>query len=83
MRNQLSTITNAQDRHTRFVDLGVKPRRAVNMHTLGATRQDDGSRILGRDLFGRDGVRNDLGVHLVLTHTTSDELCVLRPEVNN
>ena len=53
------------------------------MHALGATRQNDGRRVFGRDLFGRDGVRNDLGVHLVLTHATSDELCVLRTEVNN
>ena len=53
------------------------------MHALWAARQDDGCWILGRDLFGRDGMRNDLGVHLVFAHTTSNELCVLRTEVNN
>ena len=53
------------------------------MHALGATRQDDGRRVLGRDLFGCDGVWNDFGVHLVLTYATSNELCVLRTEVNN
>jgi hypothetical protein len=53
------------------------------MHALGAARQNDGGRVLGSNLFGRDAVRNDLGVHLVLTYATSDELCVLRTEVNN
>ena len=53
------------------------------MHALWSTRQDDGCWILGRDLFGRDGMRNDLGVHLVFAHATSNELCVLRTEVNN
>ena len=53
------------------------------MHTLWPTRQDDGGRVLGRDLFGRDGVPNDLGINPMLTYATSDELCVLRTEVNN
>ena len=53
------------------------------MHTLGAARQDDGSRVLGRDLFGRDGVRDNFGINPMLTYATSDELCVLRTEVNN
>ena len=83
MRDQLSAITNTQNRHTRFVHLGVKPRCALNMHTLWPTRQDDGGRVLGRDLFGRDGMRDDFGVHLVFAHPTSNELCVLRTEVNN
>ena len=83
MRNQLSAVTNTQNRHARFVHLGVEPRRALNMHTLWPTRQDDGGRVLGRDLFGRDGVPNDLGINPMLTYATSDELCVLRTEVNN
>ena len=53
------------------------------MHALGAARQNDGRRVFGRNFGGCDRVRNDLGEHLVLTHATSDELCVLRTEVNN
>ena len=81
--DQLRPVADAENRDTEVVDAGVEARRAVDVHALRPTAEDDRRRWVGGDLGGGDAVRHDLAVHVQLAHPSGDELGVLRSEVHD
>ena len=80
---QLGAVTDAEDRHAEVVDRRVERRRRVLVDGLGTAREDDRRRGLRAHLVGRDRARDDLGVDVRFANAPSDELGVLRTEVND
>ena len=83
LADQLGAVADAEHRNAQVVDRRIERRRTVDVDALGAARQDDRRRLAVGDLVGGDPVRDDLGVHLQLTHPTGDQLGVLGAEVDD
>ena len=81
--HDLESVADAEHGDLRVQDRLVKSRGVVDVHTRGATREDDGQWPLGQDLFGGERVRNHFGVQMRLADPTRDQLCVLRAEVDD
>ena len=83
VRHQLHAVADAQHRDADVEHGRVALRRAGVGHALRTARQDDAGRTPRANLLGRCVRRPDLRVHRELAKPTRDELCVLRPEVEN
>src|SRR6202011_364292 len=68
---------------TELVDPRVGPRRPGLVHGRRAATEDQTARRAAADLLGADTARYKLAVHTRLAHFASDELAVLRPEVED
>ena len=81
--DQLGAVADAEDRDAEVVDRRVERRRAVDVHALRTTGQDERGRWIGGDLGRGDAVRHDLAVHVELADPPGDQLRVLRSEVDD
>ena len=83
LADQLGAVADAEHRHAEVVDRRIERRRSFDVDALRATGQDDRGRLAFGDLPGGDPVRDDLGVHLQLSHPPGDQLGVLGAEVDD
>jgi hypothetical protein len=83
MSDQLRPVTDAQNRNSQLEDLRIETWRSLDVNTLGSPRQHDRSRTPSGDLSGRDPMRNDLGVDVMLPDAPSDQLGVLGAEIDH
>src|SRR6185295_8076975 len=83
VRHQLHAVTDAEHRRTDVEHGGVALRRTRVGHALWTARQDDAGRFARANLVGGGVWRPDLRVDREFAKTTSDELCGLRPEIEN
>ena len=83
LRNELTAVTDSENRNAEVVDRRIELRRSVDVHALRPARQDDRRGPAPFHLGGGDAVRNDLRVHPRLPHPAGDELRVLGTEVDD
>ena len=83
LRDQLHSVTDTQNGNAEVIDRRIKRRCTIDMHTLGATRQNDRRRLTPNDLLGSDSVGHYLAVYVELANTPRNELRVLGSEVND
>src|SRR5262252_1459223 len=83
MRHQLHAVADAEHGFADVVHSRIAGRRASVRDALRATRQDDSRRIPCANLVDRRVGRPDFGVDRQLAQAPSDQLCVLRPEIQN
>ena len=83
MRHQLHAVADAEHRPPKRVDFGVACRRARFRHALRSARQDDPDRVAFADLFHRRVGRPHFRIHRQLAESSSDQLGVLRAEIEN
>ena len=81
--DELGAVADAEDGDAQVVDLGVEPRGALDVHRLGAAREDQRRRPALAHLGGGDRVGHDLGVDVRLADPPGDELGVLGAEVDD
>ena len=81
--DELGAVADPENGDSELVHVGVDGRRALDVHRLGATAEDDSSRLAGGDLGGADRVSHDLAVHPGLPYPTGDQLRVLGSEVDD
>jgi hypothetical protein len=81
--HQLHAVADTQHRKAKLEETPVAPRRGIVRHAARAAGQNHSDRILGANRLNGRAEGDDLGIHGQLTQTTSDELRVLRPEVEN
>ena len=79
----LEPVADAEHGNAELEDAGIERRRPRLVHARRTTAQDDARGMLRGDLGGRDRVRHDLAVHAGLAHAASDQLRVLRAEVDD
>src|SRR5690606_28738098 len=81
--DELGAVTDAQHGDAEVVERGVDAGRAIDVHRLRPTAEDQ-PRGTACGHFGRgDAVGHDLVVGARLTNPTCDELRVLRTEVDD
>ena len=83
LRHDLLAVAKTEHGDAQLEDLGVDRRCIFGIDACRTARQDDGARILLTHLISGDVARNDLGIHVQVTHATRDELAVLRAEIEN
>ena len=83
LRNELRAVADAEHGDTGVVDRGIGLWRVVDHHRRRAPREDDSLRPLRQHLRQRHRAGHDLGVDVRLAHPSCDQLCVLRPEVDD
>src|SRR2546426_5804213 len=83
VRHQLHAVADAEHRFAEVVDLRIAFRRARLRHALGSAREDDPHRIPRADFFDRRVRRPHFRVHRQFSQPPSDELGVLRAEIQN
>ena len=83
VRHQLHAVADPEHGDADVENGGIALRRAGVGHALGPAGQDDPGRTPRANLLGRGVRRPDLRVHRELAKPPGDELCVLRPEVEN
>src|SRR5688572_18224717 len=83
LRHQLHAVANAQQRDAKLEDLRVAPRRSCLRDAHWPAGEDDPGSVRSPELLNRCVERDDLGVDRELTQTTSDELRVLRTEIQD
>ena len=81
--HQLHAIADAEHRRVEVEQRRVALGRALFGDALRSTRENDADWILGAKRLHRRVERDDFGVDRELAQTTSDELCVLRPEIQD
>ena len=79
----LEAVADAEHRDAGLEQVGADPGSALGVHAGRTAGEDDGGRVLGHQLFGGEGVRNDFGVHVGFAHAAGNQLRVLGPVVNN
>ena len=82
-RHQLVPVADAEDRHAHVEQSGVDRGSAVLVDRRGSAREDQAGRPALRELGRRGVVRHDLRVDVRLPDAPRDQLCVLRPEVDD
>ena len=83
MSDQLGAVTDTEDRDTKLVNLWVDRWRAIDMYRLGTTGEDDADGLALGNLCSADRVRDDLGIDIRLSNPASDQLGILRTEIND
>ena len=83
VRHQLHAVADAQHRTAKIEQSRVALRRAGVGHALRSARKNDPGRLLRANRVGRRVRRPDLRVHRELAQASSDQLGVLRPEIEN
>src|SRR5687767_6577052 len=81
--HQLHAVADPEHRRAEFEDARRALGRAFLRHALRAARQDDAGRIFLAQRLDRRVEWQDFGVHGELAQTTSDELRVLRAEIQD
>ena len=80
--HQLTAVADAEDRNTCVKNCRIKVGRVGIGYAVGTSRKDDAAVVLGFDLIDRDFiVRLDLGIDVLLTNTTRDQLVILTAEI--
>ncbi len=79
----LEPVADAEGGHVGLEERRVHVRSAVGIDRGRAAGEDDGHRSLGQHLDHGHRVGDDLAEHPGLAHAASDELGVLRPEVDD
>ena len=75
MRNQLMTITDAQNRYTDFQKIGIDVRASGDQYACWSAGNDDA--FARPQLRGRRIAGLDVSVHAQLTDATRDAVCIL------
>src|SRR5688572_13013534 len=83
MRHQLHPVADAEDRAADLEQRRIASRGARVGHAFWSPRQDDADRLARLNDLGWRVRRPDLRVHRQLAKTPRDQLCVLRPEIEN
>ena len=83
LRDELGTVTNAEDGNAEIEDSGVALRRAFGMNAGGSTAKNDCRRIVRLDFVDRRAIGQNQAEYLRLTHAPRDQLAVLRAEIEN
>ena len=83
LRHRLEAVADTEHRHAQVEQRRVELRRALGVHAGRTAGQHHRLRIAGLDLVDRRGVRNHLGEHPRLAHPASDQLGVLRTEIDD
>ena len=83
LRHQLVPVADPEHRDAQLEHAGIQGRRPGLVHRRGATREHDARGRARGELGGREVVRHDLGVHVALADPASDQLRVLRPEIDD
>ena len=82
IRDELTAVSDAEDRQTRRQDRGVAVRRVRLKHTVGTTGEDDAFIALRNDLVGCDLlVRHNLGIDVLLSDLAGDRLVIMTAEI--
>ena len=80
---QLCAVANAEDGNPELKDRRVKAWCTFGVDRTRPTGQDDALGPFGLDFSSSDGGANNLGVHPSFANPTSNQLRILRTEVNN
>ena len=80
---QLHAVANAQHGDAEFKQLRIAFGRAVFVDTVRSARKNDAFGRQFGDSFSRDVVSQYLAVNILLAHTPSNQLCVLRSKVQD
>ena len=83
LRQQLTAVTDAEDRHAQLEDAGVGSGRIVEIHAVRSAGEDDADRIETADLVQGHVVRMQLAVYMLLAHTPGDQLVILTAEIKD
>jgi hypothetical protein len=81
--HELHAVADAEHRRAELEDAGRAPGSPFLGNALRPARKNDPGRILRAQRLYWRIERHDLGVHRQLAQTTSDELGVLRAEIQN
>ena len=80
---QLHPIAHTEDRDAQIVDPRIARRRAFLINGVRTAGQHDAPRLVLPDRLERRVERNDLGIHVGFANSASDQLCVLRTEIED
>lgn len=83
MGHELHAVADAKDGDTEVKDRRIGLGSAFGVDAGRATAEDDATRVEFGDFVGGEVVANDLGVDLGFADAPSDDLGVLRTEVEN
>ena len=83
VHHDLQAVADAERRQTGFEHLCVSLRRALVVDARGSAREDDALGLQLQQALDRRGARKHHRKHVQLANSASDELCVLRSEVQN
>ena len=83
MRHELQTVADAERRQACREHLRIGLRRSVVVDARRPAREDDALGLQREHALERRGARKHHRKHIQLANSASDELCVLRSEVQN
>src|SRR6266487_4377147 len=83
MREGLHAITNPKNRKSRFEDEILHVRRVLLIYRFGSAGEDESLRRDGEDLFHRGIPGEQFAIDLRFTHTSCNDLRILRTEIEN
>src|SRR5581483_1125401 len=83
LRHELGAVADTEHGHAGAVHGGIDRRGVVDVDGSRASGEHDATGAPGEHLGQRHGARDDLGVDAGLADAARDQLCVLRPEVDD
>ncbi len=83
LRHDLLAVTNAQDRHARFVQMFGQQRSIVAGDGFRPAAKDDAFGLHPLERLGHLGVGGNFGIHPSLAHPSGDELRHLAAEIDD
>jgi hypothetical protein len=83
LAHQLDAVADTEDRETHLEDARVRMGRALRLHAVGATGEDDAHDAVGAQGLGRDAEGIDARVDVALTDAARDDLGQLRAEIED
>src|SRR5438445_3249953 len=81
--HDLKSIANAQDRDSEFKDSGLWQRGFFGVYTSGSAGQNNAFWPERRNFSGGRGVAQNNRIDIALTNSASDDLGILRSEIEN
>src|SRR5690606_4390138 len=82
MPHQLNAVADAEHGDAELEDRRIRDRGLLRKHAAGTAGEDDADDAVGAQLFGTGLVVIDLRIDLALANAASDDLGVLRTEVD-
>jgi hypothetical protein len=83
LAHELHAVADAEDGQAHLEHAGVRVRRSLGLHAVGAAGEDDPDDAVGAEGLRRDAERIDAGVDVALTDAARDDLGQLRTEIEN
>jgi hypothetical protein len=83
LAHELDAVADAEDREAHLEDAGMRVRRALRLHAVGAAGEDDAHDAVGAEGLGRDAEGIDARVDVALTDAARDDLGQLRTEIED